>query len=147
MPGRHCTICIDPAKFRRAAELIVEDAADVDVAAELGIGRMAVHRHRLNHVLMLARKIAAAAAKSRVVEAQRTEVVARAEAGTLDPTDYLSMGTNHRRAAADRRTDRADRDLRWCVADRRWSPRNGAHWTTLLLTRAPVDRTLIPVSP
>ncbi len=92
MPGRHCTICIDPTRFRRAAELIAEGISDVAVAAELQVGRMAVQRHRVSHVLAPAQAIAAAAAKSRPVEAQRTEVLARAEAGTLDPTDYLSMG-------------------------------------------------------
>jgi hypothetical protein len=92
MPGRHCTICIDPAKLKRAAELIAGGASDVAVAAELRAGRMAVQRHRVSHILAPAQAIAAAAAKSRVVEAQRNEVVARAEAGTLDPSDYLAIG-------------------------------------------------------
>jgi hypothetical protein len=92
MPGRHCTICIDPTRLRRAAELIAEGASDVAVAAELKVGRMAVQRHRISHILAPTQAIAAAAAKSRPAEAERNEVVARAEAGTLDPTDYLSMG-------------------------------------------------------
>jgi hypothetical protein len=92
MPGRHCTICIDPTKLRRATQLIADGASDVAVAAELQVGRMAVQRHRVAHVLAPAQAIAAAAAKSRPVEAQRNELLAAAEAGTLDPTDYLSIG-------------------------------------------------------
>jgi hypothetical protein len=91
MAGRHCSICSHPTKLVRAAQLIAAGVSDVSVAAELQVGRMAVQRHRVGHVLAPAQAIAAAAAKSRVVEAQRTEVVARAEAGTLDPADYLGL--------------------------------------------------------
>ena len=91
MAGRHCTICIDPEKLRRTAELIAEGVPDVGIAAELRVGRMAVHRHRVAHVLAPAQAIAAAATKSRAAEAQRNQVIAAAEAGELDPvTRYLA---------------------------------------------------------
>jgi hypothetical protein len=105
MAGRHCTICIDPEKLRRTAELIAEGVADVGIAAALNVGRMSVHRHRTAHVLAPARAIATAAAKSRPVEAQRNEVVAAAEAGELDATTtYLALApiTNSMRRVDDR---------------------------------------------
>ena len=59
MAGRHCTVCCDPEKLRRAAELIAAGAPDVGIAAELKVGRMSLQRHRMNHVQGPAQALAA----------------------------------------------------------------------------------------
>jgi hypothetical protein len=87
--SRHCTICCDPHKLRRAAELIGEGVSDVAGDAELKVGRMSLQRHRMNHVQGPAQALAAA---SRAVIEQRRQILAAAEAGN-DPADYLALAS------------------------------------------------------
>lgn len=90
MPGRPCTICSDPVKLRRTAELIAAGLSDQAIADAVGAGRMAVARHRTNHVLAPAQAVATAAAKGATVAAERAALVAAAEQG--DPAAYLALG-------------------------------------------------------
>jgi hypothetical protein len=70
--------------------MVAAGATDQAISDKLGggIGRMAVSRHRRNHVLAPARSIAAAAAKGQDVATRRAEVVAAAEAG--DPLAWVT---------------------------------------------------------
>jgi hypothetical protein len=72
--------------------MVAEGATDAAIAARLGGGlhRMAVSRHRRNHVEAPARAIVAAAAKGRDVVEQRAQTLAAAEAG--DPAAFVALG-------------------------------------------------------
>lgn len=88
---RPCEICKDPQKLKIANQMVAAGETDAAIVARLGVGRMAINRHRRNHVEGPARAVAAVAAKGRSEREQREQVLARAEAGTLDPADYLSL--------------------------------------------------------
>lgn len=67
--------------------MIAAGASDRAIADDIGgINRMAVSRHRHNHVLAPARVIAEAAGKAQEATAQRAQVMAAAEAG--DPQAF-----------------------------------------------------------
>jgi len=89
--GRPCVICSDAEKTKLVATMIAEGATDAAIVARLGGGlhRMAVSRHRRNHVEAPAKAIAAAAAKGRDVVEQRAQTLAAAEAG--DPMAYVGL--------------------------------------------------------
>jgi len=89
--GRPCVICSDAEKTKLVATMIAEGATDGAIVARLGGGlhRMAVSRHRRNHVEAPARAIASAAAKGRDVVEQRAQTLAAAEAG--DPMAYVGL--------------------------------------------------------
>jgi hypothetical protein len=93
MSGRICRICSDAEMANRAGELIAQRCPDIAVAEQLGLsghaGRMAVNRHRRNHIEKPAKAIAAAANKGRDLAERPREVIAAAEAG--DPLDYLKV--------------------------------------------------------
>src|SRR5256714_3811448 len=76
---------------RRFAEMVARGMSDQKIADELGISRSGAQRHRVSHVVSVARAIAAAGAKDAPAREQRQEIMAAAEAGTLDPTQYLSL--------------------------------------------------------
>jgi hypothetical protein len=79
--GRPCSVCSDPVKLRRAAELIAQNVSDPEVARIIGVTRPALDRHRRNHVLKPAAALAQVAAKGRDVTNQRETAVKRAERG------------------------------------------------------------------
>src|SRR5260370_15431864 len=93
MSGRICRICSDAEMAKRAGELIAQRLPDRAIAEQLGLtghaGRMAVSRHRRNHIEKPAKAIAAAANKGRDLAERPREVIAAAEAG--DPLEYLSV--------------------------------------------------------
>jgi hypothetical protein len=89
--GRPCVICSDSEKTKLASVMIAEGASDQAIACRLGGGihRMAVSRHRRNHIEAPAKAIAQAAAKGRDVVEQRSQVLAAAEAG--DPVAFIAL--------------------------------------------------------
>lgn len=88
--GRPCSICRDGERHRLAGELIAGGASDQAVADRIGgVNRMAVARHRHNHILTPARAVAAMAGKGQDVAADRAEMLAAAEAG--DPAAFIAL--------------------------------------------------------
>ena len=85
--GRPCFICCNSEKYEVARAMIATGATDQAIAGKIGINRMAVSRHRHNHILAPARAIAEAAGKGREVAAQRAQAVAAAAAG--DPMAFV----------------------------------------------------------
>lgn len=82
MPGRPCQICADAKKARIASEMIAAGASDQVVADRIGgISRMAVARHRQNHIERPARAVLAAVNKGRDARQEREQLVAAAESG------------------------------------------------------------------
>jgi hypothetical protein len=71
--------------------MIAGGATDAAIAARLGGGlhRMAVSRHRRNHVVAPAKVLAAVAGKGRDVIEQRAQMLAAAEAG--DPSAFVAL--------------------------------------------------------
>jgi hypothetical protein len=91
MPGRPCQICADAANLRIAAEMIAAGSTDQAVAKKIGcISRMAVARHRQNHIERPAKAIVAAANKGKDVRDEREQLVAAAEAGDTAAT-FLAL--------------------------------------------------------
>lgn len=86
---RPCTICSDPNRSRLAAEGVTRGDTDTAIGDAIGVGRMAVRRHRLNHVEAPARALVAAAAKGRDAAEQRVQMMAAAEAG--DPSAFITL--------------------------------------------------------
>jgi hypothetical protein len=84
MAGRPCLICSDAAKMRTTAEMIAAGASDQTIANRIGgIGRMAVARHRLNHIERPVRAVLAAVDKGRTVREEREQLIAAAETGDV----------------------------------------------------------------
>jgi hypothetical protein len=82
MAGRPCQICSDAASVRIAGEMIAAGASDQTVADRIsGISRMAVARHRQNHIERPAKAIVAAANKGKDARDERDQLVAAAESG------------------------------------------------------------------
>jgi hypothetical protein len=99
VPGRPCQICADATYLRTAAEMIAAGASDQAVASAIGgISRMAVARHRQNHIERPAKAIVAAANKGRDTRDEREQLVAAAEHGDVAAA-FLSL----ERIAADLR--------------------------------------------
>jgi hypothetical protein len=99
MTGRPCQICADAAKLRIVAEMIAAGASDQAVASTIGgISRMAVARHRQNHIERPAKAIVAAANKGKDVRDEREQLIAAAEGGDVAAA-FLSL----ERIAADLR--------------------------------------------
>ena len=72
MPGRPCQICADAARSKLAAEMIAAGATDQAIADRIGgISRMAVARHRQNHIERPPRAVLAAVNKGRDVRQER----------------------------------------------------------------------------
>jgi hypothetical protein len=91
MTGRPCQICADAANLRTAAEMIAAGASDQAVASAIGgISRMAVARHRQNHIERPAKAIVAAANKGKDVREEREQLVAAAEQGDIAAA-FLSL--------------------------------------------------------
>ncbi len=88
--GRPCSICCDSKTHRTVGEMIAAGASDQAVADRVGgVNRMAVARHRLNHVVAPAKALAEAAGKGRDAAEQRAQVIAAAEAG--DPAAFVAL--------------------------------------------------------
>jgi hypothetical protein len=82
MPGRPCQICADAARLKLTAEMVAAGASDQMVADRIGgINRMAVARHRQNHIERPARAVLAAVNKGRDARQEREQLVAAAEDG------------------------------------------------------------------
>jgi len=69
--------------------MIAAGATDAAMAACLGVNRMAVSRHRHNHVLAPAQALVQAAGKGQDVAEQRAQMIAAAEAG--DPAAFVAL--------------------------------------------------------
>src|SRR5438552_3587864 len=89
--GNPCRVCASSDLSRRFAEAVARGMSDQKIADELGISRSGAQRHRVSHVVSVARAIAAAGAKDAAAREQRQEIIAAAENGTLKPEDYLSL--------------------------------------------------------
>lgn len=91
MPGRPCQVCESAARLKLAAEMIAAGSSDQAVADKIGgISRMAVARHRQNHIERPAKAILAAANKGRDTREEREQLVATAEAGDVAAA-FLSL--------------------------------------------------------
>jgi predicted transcriptional regulator len=73
---------------RIAAELLAEGATDQTVAARLGVNRMAVSRHRHNHVIKPAQDRLAIVSKGAVPRHERRQLAAAAASDAPSPKDY-----------------------------------------------------------
>jgi hypothetical protein len=69
--------------------MISEGASDQQIADALGLGRMAVQRHRHAHVFAPAQALATAAGKDREAVLRRADMMAAAEAG--DPSLFVGL--------------------------------------------------------
>jgi hypothetical protein len=98
MPGRPCLICSDAAKMRTAGEMIAAGSSDEAVAKKIGVGRMAVARHRQNHIERPARAVLAVVDKGRTAREEREQLIAAVEQGDVAAA-FLSL----ERIAADLR--------------------------------------------
>ena len=88
--GRPCSICCNSGKYKIAGDMIAAGATDQAVADHIGgVNRMAVARHRHNHIIAPAKAVAEAAGKGQDVAAQRASVMAAAEAG--DPAAFIAL--------------------------------------------------------
>ena len=114
MAGRPCTICNSSEKQRIAADMIAAGTTDQAIADRIGgVNRMAVSRHRHNHVMVPAKALAEAAGKGRDAADQRAQVMAAAEAG--DPAAFVALAgivTDLRRVheRLERTADAAEQD-------------------------------------
>ena len=88
--GRPCSICC-AAKTRRIVDkMIAAGTSDQAVADHIGgVSRMAVARHRLNHVITPGKALVEAARKGRDATERRAEMMAAAEAG--DPAAFVAL--------------------------------------------------------
>ena len=89
MAGRPCIICSNAKKARRCAEMIAAGSSDRAIAAEVGVHRLSVMRHRQKHVVAPARALLDAAVKGQDVRERRSQMLAAAEAG--DPTAFIEL--------------------------------------------------------
>ena len=88
--GRPCKICGDAEKTKLVAALVMEGLTDQAIANRLGgLHRMAISRHRRNHLEAPAAAVAKAAAKGRDAVEQRAQTLAAAEAG--DPSAFVAL--------------------------------------------------------
>jgi hypothetical protein len=91
MPGRPCQLCANAARLKLAAEMIAAGSSDEAVAKRIGgISRMAVARHRQNHIERPAKAIVAAANKGKDVRDEREQIVAAAKSGDVAAA-FLSL--------------------------------------------------------
>lgn len=88
--ARPCTICSDHVKADLARELIAAGATDQAVADRIGVNRMAVHRHRHNHIIAPTQALVRAAQKDADAKAQRADMLAAADAGEASAFVALS---------------------------------------------------------
>ena len=77
--GNPCRVCMSTDLSRRFAEAVARGMSDQKIADELGISRSGAQRHRVSHVVSVARAIAAAGAKDAPAREQRQEIMAAAE--------------------------------------------------------------------
>src|SRR4051812_26318853 len=91
--GRPCIICSNSKKARRCAEMIAGGVTDGAIAAEMGVHRLSVLRHRQRHVVAPARAILEAGNKGRDAQVDRQRIMTAADAGDLNTTDYLSLAS------------------------------------------------------
>ena len=89
--GAACKICISSESARAVAEMVAEGLSDQVISNRLGcgIGRMSVQRHRKNHIELLAKAVVGMANKGADAAAQRSQVMAAAEAG--HPLAFLAL--------------------------------------------------------
>ena len=90
--GRMCSICCDTRKSQLARKMIMAGSTDQTIADKMGgINRMAVRRHRRNHVIAPAKALAEIAGKGRDATEQRANAIAAAEGG--DPLAYVGLAS------------------------------------------------------
>jgi hypothetical protein len=119
MAGRLCRICSDNGLLKEAATLVAQGSlSDPEIAARLGLpgeaGRMAVSRHRRNHIEKIARQLAVAASKGRDNTEKREQLVQAAQSGdAVQAFLGLEQITRDLRAVSERlerNADAAERD-------------------------------------
>src|SRR5436190_5692154 len=91
MAGNPCKICSSVELSAACASLVSAGVSDRAIAAQIGASRAGVQRHRIRHIVQVARAIVAAGAKDTDAKARRQEILTAAENGTLKPEDYLSL--------------------------------------------------------
>jgi len=91
--GNPCRVCASSDLSRAFTEMVARGMSDQKIADALGLSRAGAQRHRTAHVVAVARAVVEAGAKDAPARAQRQEIIAAAEAGTLKPEDYLSLST------------------------------------------------------
>ena len=69
--------------------MIAAGAADQAIVDKLGVNRMAISRHRHNHIMLPARAVAEMAGKGREAVEQRAHILAAVEAG--DPMAFIGL--------------------------------------------------------
>lgn len=82
---RSCSICSDPKKARRVAEMVAEGATDAAIAAAVGASRPAVNRHRRGHIVKPTQDALAIADKGAVSRQERQQLAQAAAADTPAP--------------------------------------------------------------
>jgi hypothetical protein len=69
--------------------MIAAGATDQAIAEQIGVGRMAVSRHRQNHIIAPAKALVEAAGKGQDAAEQRALTLAAAQAG--DPSAFVAL--------------------------------------------------------
>src|SRR3954447_17501965 len=87
--ARPCSICLSARTARLAQDMIAAGETDQAIADRIGVNRMAVSRHRNNHIIAPTKALVAAASKGQDVAAQRAEVMAAGEG--RDPSAFLAL--------------------------------------------------------
>ncbi len=87
--ARICAICSNPAKSQQAAEMLTAGATDQAVADKLGgMSRMAVARHRQNHVIKPAQDRLALISKGAGPRQERQQLAQAAAADAPSPQAF-----------------------------------------------------------
>jgi hypothetical protein len=89
MAGRHCSICSNLEKIRLAADMIAAGAPDQAVADAIGAGRMAVARHRQNHLIKPMADRLAIMNKGAGPQQERQQLAAAAATDTPTPQQFV----------------------------------------------------------
>ena len=87
--ARPCSICCCENKRQTAADLIASGATDQVIADHLGVGRMAVQRHRINHIIKPTQDRLAIVAKGAPARQERQQIAAAAAAGAPSPQQVV----------------------------------------------------------
>jgi hypothetical protein len=87
--ARICSICSNPAKSQQAAEMLAAGATDQAIADKLGgMSRMAVARHRQNHVIKPAQDRLALISKGAGPRQERQQLAEAAAADAPSPQAF-----------------------------------------------------------
>jgi hypothetical protein len=90
--GRACLVCGDQYLSREVGRMLAEGLSQSEISRQLGIGKMSLSRHVRAHLLPVTKAIAAAVERDNPAREQRQALIAAAEAGDLQPENYLTLG-------------------------------------------------------